>query len=61
MSAIEKAAHIWERDPNDFYVEEEWCSARLFAEEHFANSIFWDKSHTGPWQGGWLHRDGVPA
>jgi hypothetical protein len=26
-----RESHLWERDPNDWYVEPEWCSERLFA------------------------------
>ena len=32
-------SHLWERHPQDWYVEPEWCSARLFAEEQFYGSI----------------------
>lgn len=34
-----KASHIWERDPNDWYVEPEWCSRRLFEVETFDGEI----------------------
>lgn len=36
-----KDAHLWARDPNDWYVEEEWCARRLFDEERFEGPI-WD-------------------
>jgi hypothetical protein len=29
----------WDRDVDDYYVEEDWCSARLFEQEHFQGSI----------------------
>jgi hypothetical protein len=35
------AAHVWERDADDWYVEPEWCSRRLFEEEQFEGTI-WD-------------------
>lgn len=35
----EKNSHIWERDPDDFYVEDFWCSAALFQRETFANPV----------------------
>lgn len=42
MPAIrEKQAHLWERDPLDWYVEPLECSAALFALEHFEGSV-WD-------------------
>jgi len=34
-------AHIWEREEHEHYVEPEWCSERLFAEERFSGQI-WD-------------------
>jgi hypothetical protein len=34
-------AHKWAREPNEHYVEEFWCSERLFEEEEFAPNI-WD-------------------
>ena len=36
--------HIWDRDPHGHYVEPEWCSIRLFEEEHFgpAGSLVFD-------------------
>lgn len=33
------AAHAWVREPNEHYVEEKWCSARLFEEEEFIGGI----------------------
>ena len=33
-------AHIWERHPEDFYIEPEWCSRRLFEEEPFEGAIY---------------------
>lgn len=36
-----RESHLWERDPNDWYVEPEWCSARLFVMEQFVGTI-WD-------------------
>jgi len=38
-----KSAHVWDRDPDDWYVEPEWCSARLFDEEQFTGPV-WDPS-----------------
>ena len=35
-------AHIWDREPNEHYVEEFWCSERLFQEEKFEGGI-WDQ------------------
>jgi hypothetical protein len=35
------AAHVWDRDADDWYVEPEWCSRRLFEEEQFEGTI-WD-------------------
>jgi hypothetical protein len=37
-------AQIWDRDPHGHYVEPEWCSIRLFEEEHFgpAGSLVFD-------------------
>jgi hypothetical protein len=29
------AAHVWDRDPESWYVEPDWCSARLFEVESF--------------------------
>lgn len=35
------AAHSWEREANEHYVEPHWCSERLFEEEKFEGQI-WD-------------------
>ena len=35
-----KNAHLWARHPEDWYVEPEWCSRRLFEVEPFSNGIF---------------------
>ena len=35
------AAHIWNKEPDGFYVEPEWCSARLFEVEKF-DGVLWD-------------------
>lgn len=35
-----RESHLWERDPNDFYVEPSWVSRRLFEEEIFRGRIF---------------------
>lgn len=34
-----KDAHLWQRHPEDYYTEPEWCSERLFATEHFEGTI----------------------
>lgn len=34
-----KNAHLWVRHPEDFYVEPEWCSRRLFEVERFDGLI----------------------
>ena len=34
-----KAAHVWARDPHDWYVEPEWVSKRLFEEESFEGGV----------------------
>lgn len=34
-----KLSHAWDRYPDDFYVEPEWCSKRLFAVEPFEDEI----------------------
>jgi methylase of polypeptide subunit release factors len=36
-----RVSHVWEKDPDEFYQEPEWCSRRLFAEETFFGDI-WD-------------------
>ncbi|WP_319568242.1 hypothetical protein [Cohaesibacter marisflavi] len=47
MSAVaekkELNAHLWERHPEDWYVEPYWCNRRLFEEEAFEGGI-WDPS-----------------
>jgi hypothetical protein len=37
---IQKDAHIWARHPEDYYIEPEWCSRRLFEVEHFEGGIY---------------------
>lgn len=39
MSARTKAAHIWEREEHEHYVEPQWCSQRLFEVEQFDGAI----------------------
>ena len=34
-----KLAHLWERHPQDWYVEPEWCSRRLFQHVPFIGDI----------------------
>jgi hypothetical protein len=34
-------AHVWDKEPDGFYVEPEWCSARLFEVGQF-NGTVWD-------------------
>lgn len=34
-----RESSLWQRDPHDWYVEPQWCSARLFEEEVFRGSI----------------------
>lgn len=34
-----KDAHLWRRDPDDWYVEPRWCSEALFAKEFFFGRI----------------------
>lgn len=36
----DRKSHIWDRDPNDWYVESSWVSARLFEEEPFEGGIY---------------------
>jgi hypothetical protein len=43
----ERKAHIWQKDPHDWYVEPSWCSERLFAIEKFSGSIFDPAAGTG--------------
>ncbi len=35
----DKNAKLWERHPEDWYVDPDWCSARLFDEERFEGQI----------------------
>lgn len=35
-----RESSLWEREANDWYVEPEWCSLRLFQEEKFDGYIF---------------------
>lgn len=42
-----KAAHVWARDPLDFYIEPEWVSDRLFAVERFEGGILDPACGTG--------------
>lgn len=39
MTSTPKNVHTWARDPNDWYVEPEWCSEALFAAETFTDPI----------------------
>ncbi len=41
MSKVLRKSHIWEKEKDSFYVEPEWCSARLFRVEKFLCPI-WD-------------------
>lgn len=34
-----KDAHLWARHPEDYYIEPEWVSERLFQTEHFEGTI----------------------
>jgi hypothetical protein len=40
IGATARDSHIWARDEDDWYVEPEWCSRRLFEEELFEGEIF---------------------
>lgn len=40
MNAQPKNAHLWVREPLDWYVEPEWCSERLFDVEPFIGEVF---------------------
>ena len=40
IGATARDSHIWARDPHDWYVEDYWCSRRLFAEEPFRGEIY---------------------
>lgn len=33
-------ARLWERDPNDWYVEPSWCDDALFRQESFSGAIY---------------------
>lgn len=35
-----RESNLWEREANDWYVEPEWCSRRLFEEEKFTGSVY---------------------
>jgi hypothetical protein len=35
-------AHVWEKDPDGWYVEPQWVSERLFAVEEFPGGGIWD-------------------
>jgi len=37
----ERKSHVWARSGDDWYVEPEWVSKRLFEAEHFAGEV-WD-------------------
>lgn len=34
-----KAAHVWDKHPDEFYTEPKWCSSRLFDVEDFTGGI----------------------
>jgi len=36
---VAKNAHLWIRHPDDYYIENEWCSERLFATENFEGTV----------------------
>jgi hypothetical protein len=40
MSAREEKSRVWDRHPDDYYIEEEWCDRRLFEVEKFKGGIF---------------------
>lgn len=40
-------AHLWARDPLDFYIEPNWVSARLFQEEKFEGDVIDPACGTG--------------
>jgi hypothetical protein len=40
FGAVSRNSHIWARDPHDWYVEDLWCSRRLFEEEKFHGEIY---------------------
>lgn len=33
-------SNLWQREENDWYVEPEWCSLRLFQEERFVGPVY---------------------
>lgn len=35
-----RLSHVWDRHPDDYYIEPEWCSARLFERHKFEGKIF---------------------
>lgn len=35
-----RESRLWTRQPEDWYIEPEWCSARLFAVEAFSGDVF---------------------
>lgn len=37
---LPKSAHLWARHPEDWYVEPDWCSRRLFDVEAFSGLIY---------------------
>jgi len=37
----ERKSHVWTRSDDDWYIEPEWVSARLFGVEHFEGAV-WD-------------------
>ncbi|MEM6623901.1 MAG: hypothetical protein AAF674_16865 [Pseudomonadota bacterium] len=37
--AIQKNSHLWDREPDNWYVEEAWCSQRLFEVEDFPGRV----------------------
>ena len=39
-SKCRKNVHLWERIAEDFYVEPEWCSRRLFEHVGFSGSVY---------------------
>lgn len=38
-----RESHLWERHPEDWYVEPEWCSVEFFKQEPFEGEL-WDPS-----------------
>jgi len=39
MEKVALNAHLWARDPDDWYIEREWCSAGLFSHATFEGPI----------------------